>query len=202
MFSILSRLCLWPLTATDQPAGTRPPIAVFDLRSVRPIRIALRGDADECNVSAATSLKIPGPCACALSQQYGRQSQRGSLPHALQVVADSRLQTIERRRAPLVQRACRVVRLSWTAYYRPPPPRMRTDAPVIAALMTVVAVHGRWASGGVSIGYGWTGGRGITNGCIGVLRAATDFTAADHAALPDAAPTIAPGAALPDEQHR
>jgi putative transposase len=43
-----------------------------------------------------------------------------------------------------VQRACRVVRLSRTAYYRPPPPRMRTDAPVIAALMTVVAAHGRW----------------------------------------------------------
>ena len=43
-----------------------------------------------------------------------------------------------------VQRACRVVRLSRTAYYRPPPPQMRTDAPVIAALMTVVAAHGRW----------------------------------------------------------
>ena len=43
-----------------------------------------------------------------------------------------------------VQRACRVVRLSRTAYYRPPPPRMRTDAPVIAALTTLVAAHGRW----------------------------------------------------------
>lgn len=43
-----------------------------------------------------------------------------------------------------VQRACRIVRLSRTAFYRPPPPRMRTDAPVIAALTTVVAAHGRW----------------------------------------------------------
>jgi putative transposase len=43
-----------------------------------------------------------------------------------------------------VQRACRIVRLSRTAYYRPPPPQMRTDAPVIAALMAVVAAHGRW----------------------------------------------------------
>ena len=43
-----------------------------------------------------------------------------------------------------VQRACRIVRLSRTAFYRPPPPRMRTDAPGIAALTTVVAAHGRW----------------------------------------------------------
>jgi putative transposase len=43
-----------------------------------------------------------------------------------------------------VQRACRIVRLSRTAFYRPPPPPMRPDAPVIAALMAVVAAHGRW----------------------------------------------------------
>jgi len=43
-----------------------------------------------------------------------------------------------------VQRACRVVRLSRAAYYRPPNSRVRADAPVIAALMAVVADHGRW----------------------------------------------------------
>lgn len=43
-----------------------------------------------------------------------------------------------------VQRACRVVRLSRTAYYRPPPSPTRADAAVIAALMAVVAEHGRW----------------------------------------------------------
>jgi putative transposase len=43
-----------------------------------------------------------------------------------------------------VQRACRVVRLSRAAYYRPPVPRARADATVIAALTAVVAEHGRW----------------------------------------------------------
>ena len=43
-----------------------------------------------------------------------------------------------------VQRACRVVRLSRAAYYRPPVSRVRADASVIAALTSVVADHGRW----------------------------------------------------------
>lgn len=43
-----------------------------------------------------------------------------------------------------VQRACRMVRLSRAAYYRPPQPRARADAPIIAALMAIVADHGRW----------------------------------------------------------
>jgi putative transposase len=43
-----------------------------------------------------------------------------------------------------VQRACRMVRLSRAAYKRPPQPRARADAPIIAALMAIVADHGRW----------------------------------------------------------
>lgn len=43
-----------------------------------------------------------------------------------------------------VQRACRVVRLSRAAYYRPPEVASRRDAAVIAALTEVVARHGRW----------------------------------------------------------
>jgi len=37
-----------------------------------------------------------------------------------------------------------MVRLSRTAYYRPPMSRVRYDAPVIAALTAVVSDHGRW----------------------------------------------------------
>jgi hypothetical protein len=47
---------------------------------------------------------------------------------------------IDKHQLP-VQRACRIVRLSRTAYYRSPPPQMRTDAPVIAALMAVLSLH-------------------------------------------------------------
>jgi len=43
-----------------------------------------------------------------------------------------------------VQRACRVVRLSRAAYYRPPTAASRRDAAVIAALTDVVARHGPW----------------------------------------------------------
>jgi putative transposase len=43
-----------------------------------------------------------------------------------------------------VQRACRVVRLSRAAFYRPPVPPSRRDAAVIAALTDVVARYGRW----------------------------------------------------------
>lgn len=43
-----------------------------------------------------------------------------------------------------VQQACRVVRLSRTAYYRPPVPASRRDAAVIAALTDVVARFPRW----------------------------------------------------------
>jgi len=43
-----------------------------------------------------------------------------------------------------VQRACRTVRLSRAAYYRPPVPASRRDAPVIAALTDVVARYPRW----------------------------------------------------------
>lgn len=43
-----------------------------------------------------------------------------------------------------VQRACRTVRLSRAAYYRPPVPASRRDAVVIAALTDVVARYARW----------------------------------------------------------
>lgn len=43
-----------------------------------------------------------------------------------------------------VQRACRMVRLSRTAYYQPPVPASRRDAAVIAALTDVVARYPRW----------------------------------------------------------
>jgi putative transposase len=43
-----------------------------------------------------------------------------------------------------VQRACRVVRLSRTAYYQPPMPASRRDAAVIAALTDAVARYPRW----------------------------------------------------------
>jgi len=43
-----------------------------------------------------------------------------------------------------VQRACRTVRLSRAAYYRPPVPASRRDAPVIASLTDVVARYPRW----------------------------------------------------------
>lgn len=43
-----------------------------------------------------------------------------------------------------VQQACRTVRLSRAAYYRPPAVASRRDAAVIAALTEVVAQHGRW----------------------------------------------------------
>ena len=37
-----------------------------------------------------------------------------------------------------------MVRLSRAAYFRPPQPRACADAPIIAALMAIVADHGRW----------------------------------------------------------
>ena len=43
-----------------------------------------------------------------------------------------------------VQWACRMVRLSRAAYYRPPVPSSRRDAAVIAALTDVVARYPRW----------------------------------------------------------
>ena len=43
-----------------------------------------------------------------------------------------------------VRRACRVMRLSRAAYYRPPVPALRRDAAVIAALTDVVARYPRW----------------------------------------------------------
>lgn len=43
-----------------------------------------------------------------------------------------------------VQRACRVVRLSRTAFYQPPMPASRRDAAVIAALTDAVARYPRW----------------------------------------------------------
>jgi putative transposase len=49
-----------------------------------------------------------------------------------------------REHALPVQRACRVVRLSRAAYYRPLVPPSRRDAAVIAALTDVVARYARW----------------------------------------------------------
>ncbi len=43
-----------------------------------------------------------------------------------------------------VARACRVVRLSRTAYYQPPAPASRRDAAVIAALIDAVTRYPRW----------------------------------------------------------
>jgi hypothetical protein len=43
-----------------------------------------------------------------------------------------------------VQQACRVVRLSRTAYYQPPVPASRRDAAVIAALTDAVTRYPRW----------------------------------------------------------
>ena len=49
------------------------------------------------------------------------------------------------REHPLsIQRACRVVRRSRTAYYQPPVPASRRDAAVIAALTAAVARYPRW----------------------------------------------------------
>jgi hypothetical protein len=45
---------------------------------------------------------------------------------------------------PPVQRACRVVRLSRTAYYQPPVPASWRDAAVIAALTDAVTRYPRW----------------------------------------------------------
>ena len=50
---------------------------------------------------------------------------------------------VQEHRLP-VQRACRVVRLSRTAYYQPPVPASRRDAAVIAALTDAVARYPRW----------------------------------------------------------
>lgn len=46
-----------------------------------------------------------------------------------------------------IQRACRVVGLSRTAYYQPPLPASRRDAAVIAALTDAVARYPRWGFG-------------------------------------------------------
>ena len=43
-----------------------------------------------------------------------------------------------------IQRACRMVKLSRTAYYHPPMPPSRRDAVVIAALTDLVARYPRW----------------------------------------------------------
>jgi len=43
-----------------------------------------------------------------------------------------------------IQRACRMVKLSRTAYYHPPVPASRRDAAVIAALTELVARYPRW----------------------------------------------------------
>ena len=43
-----------------------------------------------------------------------------------------------------IRRACQIVRLSRAAFYRPPVPASRRDAPVIAALTDVVARYPRW----------------------------------------------------------
>jgi putative transposase len=50
---------------------------------------------------------------------------------------------VQEHRLP-IRWACRMVRLSRAAYYRPPIPQARADAAVIAALTAVVAEHGRW----------------------------------------------------------
>ena len=72
-------------------------------------------------------------------------------------------------RLPIV-RACRVVRLSRTAYYQPPVPASRRDAAMIAALTDAVTRYPRWGFWKRSlIGCASKGDRGITITCIACI---------------------------------
>ncbi len=95
-----------------------------------------------------------------------------------------------------VQRACRVVRLSRTAYYQPPMPASRRDAAVIAALTDAVARYPRWGfwklfdrlrAGGPAVESQARASR--------VLRAAAESAATHDAAGAAADPPAAGGAA-------
>ena len=55
------------------------------------------------------------------------------------------LDTLIQDRRFTVSRACRVVRLSRTAFYQPPVPASRRDAAVISALTEAVARYPRWS---------------------------------------------------------
>jgi hypothetical protein len=62
-----------------------------------------------------------------------------------------------------VQRACRAVGLGRATYYRPQVDWARRDAPVIAALTTLVAAKSRWGFWNVGLDSGSMAIRGITN---------------------------------------
>ena len=82
---------------------------------------------------------VRGPGARERGHQ-GRPEPKAVRPFAKRQIAEV---LVQEHQLP-VQRACRVVRLSRAAYYRPPVPASRRDAAVIAALTDVVARYPRW----------------------------------------------------------
>ena len=102
---------------------------------------------------------------------------------------------IEEHQLP-VQRACRVVRLSRTAYYRPPPPQMRTRR---ARDRRADGRRGRARPLGLLEVFRSAAARRASvesqARASRVLRAAAESAAADQAARADAAATAAAGAA-------
>jgi hypothetical protein len=68
-----------------------------------------------------------------------------------------------------IQRACRIVRLSRTAYYQPPLPANRRDAAVIAALTDAVARYPRWGFWKPLIDCASKAGYGTTSTCIACI---------------------------------
>jgi putative transposase len=68
-----------------------------------------------------------------------------------------------------VQRACRVVRLSRAAFYRPPVVASRRDTAVIAALTDVVARYGRWDFWSAWAASASRDGRGTTSACTACI---------------------------------
>ena len=68
-----------------------------------------------------------------------------------------------------VQRACAAVGLGRATYYRPRVDWARRDAPVIAALTTLVAAKSRWGFWKCWIGCGSPGMAGTISGCGGCI---------------------------------
>ena len=87
------------------------------------------------------------------------------------VTPSARRQVVEalvEHRLP-VQRACRVVRLSRTAFYQPPLPASRRDAVVIAALTDAVARYPRWGFWKLYDRLRAEGQPGITSACTACI---------------------------------
>jgi hypothetical protein len=89
-----------------------------------------------------STLESLGVWAAGLTAVY----LEGALVRALQLAAEPPVLAYldEAEHHLPVQRACRVVRLSRAAFYRPPAPSTRRDAAVTAALTDVVARYPRW----------------------------------------------------------